>query len=189
MGGGGELAYWLELKEVFNQANIAYPMLVLRNSFLLADEKTSGKIKRMDFSPEDLFKDEHNLMKDFVYQHSANVTSLEAEFMQAELLYNEISGIASKIDATLVQHITSLKAKTLKGLAELEKKMLRGEKKKFVTEQLQLQKIKKLLFPNGSLQERTENLSAFYSIQGNAFFKNIYACSKSFEQMFAIIMY
>ena len=188
-GGGGELSYWLELKEVFNQANIAYPMLVLRNSFLLADEKTSDKIKRMDLSAEDLFKDEHTIMKEFVQQHSANVTSLDEELTQAELLYNKISGIASKIDGTLAQHISALKTKTLKGLGELETKMLRAEKKKFVTEQLQLQKIKRLLFPNESLQERTENFAGFYALQDKAFFKTIYTYSKSFEQMFAIIMH
>ena len=34
VGGGGELAYWLELKKVFEAVGIPYPMLVLRNSFI-----------------------------------------------------------------------------------------------------------------------------------------------------------
>ena len=33
IGGAGELAYWLELKRVFDFVEIPYPVLVLRNSF------------------------------------------------------------------------------------------------------------------------------------------------------------
>ena len=39
IGGGGELAYWLELKQVFEAVNVPYPMLILRNSFLLIAPK------------------------------------------------------------------------------------------------------------------------------------------------------
>jgi bacillithiol biosynthesis cysteine-adding enzyme BshC len=188
VGGGGELAYWLELKDVFNAVDIPYPMLVLRNSFLLVDERAAGKIKAMDFAPADFFEDEHLLMNRFVHEHSNNITSLEAEFTQVELLYNEISGIASKIDTTLVQHIAALKVKTLKGLSGLEKKMLRAEKKKYVTDQVQLQKIKKQLFPSGNLQERVENFSAFYAVSKPSFFKDIFAASGAFSQQFAILV-
>ena len=50
IGGGGELAYWLELKEVFQQANIPYPMLILRNSFLFIEKKIADNINRLEFS-------------------------------------------------------------------------------------------------------------------------------------------
>jgi len=43
IGGGGELAYWLELKKVFEVHNTPFPMLLLRNSVLLA---TENKIKK-----------------------------------------------------------------------------------------------------------------------------------------------
>ena len=36
IGGGGELAYWLELKNVFKADNIPYPVLILRNNFLIS---------------------------------------------------------------------------------------------------------------------------------------------------------
>ncbi|MEO6539365.1 MAG: bacillithiol biosynthesis cysteine-adding enzyme BshC, partial [Ferruginibacter sp.] len=35
IGGGGEIAYWLELKNVFEAVQVPFPVLVLRNSFLL----------------------------------------------------------------------------------------------------------------------------------------------------------
>jgi len=33
IGGGGELAYWLQLKDLFKNYAVPYPVLVLRNSF------------------------------------------------------------------------------------------------------------------------------------------------------------
>ena len=40
IGGGGELAYWLELKSFFASQSIPFPLLVLRNSAVLVDAKT-----------------------------------------------------------------------------------------------------------------------------------------------------
>jgi bacillithiol biosynthesis cysteine-adding enzyme BshC len=187
IGGGGELAYWLELKEVFKQANIPYPMLILRNSFLFIEKKIADNIKRLEFSDVDFFKDEHELMRMFIQKHSDNKTSLNGEFSQTENLYNTISFTASKIDKTLTQHIEALKKKTIKGLTELEKKMLRAEKRKFVTEQAQIQKIWSFLFPGNSLQERIENFSVFYSMYGKTFFEDVLLYSKGFNQEFCII--
>ena len=187
IGGGGELAYWLELKEVFKEADVPYPVLLLRNSFLLVDKKTDDKIAGMQFSSTDFFKDEPDLMKAFTQQHSSNKIDLNIEFSEAENLYATISGFASKIDSTLTQHIEALKTKALKNLTELEKKMLRAEKKKFVIEQAQIQKIKALLFPNNSLQERIENVAGFYAVYGKEFLDNILLHSQTLEQQFAIV--
>ncbi|RYF81666.1 MAG: bacillithiol biosynthesis BshC, partial [Chitinophagaceae bacterium] len=43
IGGGGELAYWLQLKDLFNHYSVVFPVLVLRNSFLVAEEKWRKK--------------------------------------------------------------------------------------------------------------------------------------------------
>src|SRR5690606_31879631 len=50
IGGGGELAYWLELKEVFTLHNITFPMLLLRNSVLLVTEKQNQKREKLNLS-------------------------------------------------------------------------------------------------------------------------------------------
>ena len=127
-------------------------------------------------------------MTKFTQQHSSNVTSLNGEFSEAGNLYDQIASSASKIDTTLTAHIDALKTRTLKGLAELEKKMLRAEKRKFVTEQEQIQKIKATLFPGNSLQERVENFSALYGTHHKAFFQTILAFSQTFGQQFTVLV-
>src|SRR5690606_33901904 len=39
IGGGGELAYWLELKALFEEVKIPFPVLLLRNSVVLVSDK------------------------------------------------------------------------------------------------------------------------------------------------------
>ena len=34
IGGGGELAYWLQLKDLFKNYEVPFPVLIVRNSFL-----------------------------------------------------------------------------------------------------------------------------------------------------------
>ena len=46
IGGGGELAYWLELKDLFNHYKVPYPVLILRNSFLVVENKWKEKIEK-----------------------------------------------------------------------------------------------------------------------------------------------
>jgi len=43
IGGGGELAYWLELKSLFDHYQVPFPMLVLRNSFVILEAKWKQK--------------------------------------------------------------------------------------------------------------------------------------------------
>src|SRR5205085_4783484 len=70
IGGGGELAYWLELKAVFAAVNIPYPVLILRNSFLLMKQTQASNMRRLGFSATDLFQDEQTLLNKLVQRDS-----------------------------------------------------------------------------------------------------------------------
>jgi uncharacterized protein YllA (UPF0747 family) len=87
----------------------------------------------------------------------------------------------------LADHASALKTKAIKLLDELEKKQMRAERRKFANAIHKIEKIKSTLFPGGVLQERVENMLAFYSNFGDAFLDNIYQHSKSTEQQFCIL--
>ena len=187
IGGGGELAYWLELKKVFEAAKIPYPMLVLRNSFLIVERKYKQMINNLGLKPEDIFLPEYDLMKKIITNRTENKVRLNGELQKVEDLYNEIMHLASSVDATLKAHVAALKTKAVYGLQELEKKMLRAEKRKYNYEQQQLQKIKSALFPNNSLQERVENISIFYAKYGKQLVDILLSSSLTLQQEFAIL--
>ena len=187
IGGGGEMAYWLQLKELFDHYKVVYPILVLRNSFLLIEDKWNQKIKKLELTIADLFRDENELMRLIVEKNSANDVALNGNFEKAEAFYEQIRLQAEAIDKTLSQYVSSIKTRSLKDLEELEKKMLRAEKRKFEEQQRQIQKIKEVLFPNDGLQERVENFSWFYAKWGRTFIEELLKNSLAFEQEFTVL--
>jgi bacillithiol biosynthesis cysteine-adding enzyme BshC len=55
IGGGGELAYWLQLKSNFEAQKVVFPMLLLRNSVLIMTNKQKEKLFKLDVTVTDLF--------------------------------------------------------------------------------------------------------------------------------------
>jgi len=189
IGGGGELAYWLQLKDLFKNYEVPYPVLVLRNSFLMVVEKYQHLLGKLNLNAVDLFKGKEVLLEEIVKRESKSLLSLTAEKEQFENIYEQIEDAAKKIDPTLVQHINALQTRHIKALSGLEKKMFRAEKRKFSDQRNQLTKIFSTLFPNDGLQERTENFMLFYSKWGNDFFEMLYDASLTLEEEFCIIQY
>lgn len=187
IGGGGETAYWLELKDLLHHYKVSYPVLVLRNSFLIVEEKWEDKITKLGFSIADFFQQEQQLLTTLVTRHSNGHLKLENELLAAEQLYKQLREKAGQIDETLLPHIEALEIKTLKPIQELEKKMLRAEKKKYEQEQQQISTIKAALFPAGGLQERVENFMPYYAQWGKAFIDCVYKRSLALEQEFVIL--
>jgi bacillithiol biosynthesis cysteine-adding enzyme BshC len=187
IGGGGELAYWLQLKDLFNHYDVVYPALVLRNSFLLVQKSWKEKIKKLGFTLPDFFQSENHLMNRVVEINSTRQVSLNGNFEMANALYEKIGTQAGNIDPTLARHVAAIKARSLKTLKELEKKMLRAEKRKFGDQKRQIEKIRSVLFPKNGLQERVENIASFYAIYGPVIIEELYKYSLALEQQFVIL--
>ena len=187
VGGGGELSYWLELKDLFGHYHVPFPVLVLRNSFMLINKKVSHQIKNLDLSINDIFKSESTLLKDLVHQHSSNNLQLNNERQRVAELYNSARSAVKEIDVTLQQHVQALEVRTIRNIDTLEKKMIKAETKKFQVQQGQIHKLKEALFPMGQLQERVENFMPYYARYGNDFIRAIYDNSLGLEQQFTVL--
>lgn len=187
IGGGGELAYWLQLRDLFKKYLVPYPMLIVRNSFLIVDEKYNSLLNKLDSKAVDLFKGKENLLNEIINKESKSVLNLGKEKVEFKNIYQKINGIVKNIDVTLESHTAALETKHLKQLVALERKMLRAEKRKYADQNNQLNKIYSSLFPKDGLQERTENFMLFYSRWGNDFFKMLDENSLTLEQEFCIV--
>ncbi|HLO80539.1 MAG TPA: bacillithiol biosynthesis cysteine-adding enzyme BshC [Chitinophagaceae bacterium] len=187
VGGGAETAYWLEMKELFDHYYVPYPILVLRNSFLVSYKEQEEKLAGFGFSVEDLFLNEFELMNKYVKAHSQNVLDVDKESASASKLFEDFKLKAAAVDHTLVQHIDALHTRLQKQIDGAGKKLLRAEKKKFDIQKQQLLKLKAQLFPNGSLQERVDNFMPYYAQHGKAFIDAVYEHSPAFDQQFVIL--
>jgi len=187
IGGGGEIAYWLELKKVFEGVNVPYPILIVRNSFMVINKEIKALAEKLQFRNLDLFKKETALLNELVKRDTDQQLNLEKEKKNICAIYKDIKNVVGPIDTTLQQHVQSLHLQSIKKLEALEKKMLRAEKRKFQTQQRQLQKVKTTLFPNNNLQERIDSILPYYAHQGKDFIKVLYENSLSLEQQFGIL--
>jgi len=187
IGGGGELAYWLELLPVFESTRVPYPVLLLRNSFLLITQRQRDQFTEMGFTLDDLFTPAESLLNSLVKKETNHQLSLSEEAGELNLFYQQLHETANAIDPTLATHVNALQAQALKKLLALEKKLLRAEKRKFNEAGQRINKIKAVLFPGDSLQERVENMSGWYGRYGNDFIDLIYRYSLSLEQQFTVI--
>jgi len=83
--------------------------------------------------------------------------------------------------------VEALRTQSIYRLQELEKKMLRAERRKFTDQQRQIHTVKENLFPKNGLQERIENFMYYYAKWGKDFMQQIYQHSLSLEQEFVVI--
>lgn len=187
IGGGGETAYWLELRELFDHYKTPFPVLILRNSFLLIEDTWREKLESAGLAVTDIFRSEEDLVNELVKSQSRQQLSLEEEIREALGFYARIKEISGAVDPTLVQHVDALQTKAIKPLEELEKKLLKSEKRKFEDQRRQVNAIKSALFPFDSLQERIDNFMPWYARRGPAFLEHLYAHSLTLEQEFVIL--
>lgn len=188
IGGGGELAYWLELKQVFNAVKVPYPVLLLRNSFLFIEKVQQEKLNKHAFSHQALFIKLDELINQMVKAKSNNQLLLNKELAELNAFYEKLQLICYSIDLSLQEHVISLKVKAMKKLTELEKKMLRAEKEKFQIAIQQITRIKLDLFPNHNLQERINNFATLFAKYGEDWIQQIYKSSTGLKQEFGIIV-
>ena len=187
VGGAGETAYWLELKDLFAHYGAPFPVLVLRNSFLIISKKWNEKMGKAGLGLKDLFRDEEKLVEERIRQESANQLSLQKEIEEASVYYKNLERIGGRVDPSLANHVRALHARAVKPLLGLEKKLLRAEKRKHVDRQRQIRAIKSSLFPLQGLQERIENFMPYYAAMGREFLDTLYKNSLSLEQDFTIL--
>jgi bacillithiol biosynthesis cysteine-adding enzyme BshC len=187
VGGGGEMAYWLELKPLFKHYRVPYPVLILRNSFLLIKKNWKIKMDKAGLSSADVFKPEEKLMEEFIRRHSNRQLNLAPQMDDLHGFYNALKNISGLTDKTLEQHVDKLESQAMQKLEELEKKILRAEKKNHEDVRRKIHEIREALFPIDNLQERIDNFIPWYAEYGIAFLDLIHQHSLVLEQEFVIL--
>ena len=162
IGGGGEIAYWLELKSFFESVQVTFPMLLLRNSVVLATEKQAKKADRLALSWNDLFSKQNNLINTKTRELSDFSLDLDLLKEQLRLQFESLYATAHKTDDSFLGALKSQETKQLKGLDNLEKRLLKAQKRKLNDVLERITNLQNELFPNQSLQERQTNFSEFY---------------------------
>lgn len=188
IGGGGELSYWLEMKELFKTYQVFFPALILRNSFLMMDEKQQEKFEKLGFETTQIFEPLDTLGKDYIQKYNTAPFDTIDESKLIVSVFENIKIKIAEIDKTLVATADAEKHKMLKSIEMLEQKVNKAQKNKFDVELGQISKIKQQLFPEDGLQERVENILSLLIKHDEAIINTIINEANVFDKTFKIII-
>ena len=152
IGGGGELAYWFQLKSNFESLNIPFPILILRNSVLLITEKQKEKLDKLNISLEESFCKQGMLIDRKVKEISEVNIDFTSQKLFLQQQFNALKEVAIKTDKSFAGAVNAQERKQLKGLENLEKRLLKAQKRKLTNEVERVKAIQNELFPNQSLE-------------------------------------
>ncbi len=162
IGGGGEIAYWLELKTMFEAMKVPFPVLLLRNSALVITEKQRKKLQKMNLSVADLFLKQSS----FINKKIREISNIDIDFSPQKAIlsaqFTALYDVAEQTDKSFLGAVKAQEVKQKKGLDNLEKRLLRAQKRKLEDQVRRMTEIQNALFPSQSLQERNLNFSELY---------------------------
>lgn len=187
VGGGAEIAYWLQLKAAFGRYDQLFPILVPRNSAIVTDDSVAVKILRLDLTFRSIFKGTEELKNEYVRRQTKHRLNLKDEWMEFNAIFAKLKLRAHKIDPTLGPSTDAVKARLKKAINNLEKKLLRADKHNHEDALIQIERIKDRLFPGGELQERSENFGLLYVKHGDELFEELLTHFKPLDFQFSII--
>jgi bacillithiol biosynthesis cysteine-adding enzyme BshC len=189
IGGGGELAYWFQLKDYFTAINTPFPILLLRNSALLITKKQVIKAQKLNVAIEELFLKQPTLIDKKVKE----ISEIDIDFSKQKLFLQEqfkaLKELAKQTDVSFIGAVNAQETKQLKGLGNLEKRLLKAQKRKLTDVVLRLENLQNALFPNKSLEERTRNFSEFYLEIGEELIPMLLESLNPLDLTFSVIEY
>ncbi|MNQ24442.1 putative cysteine ligase BshC [compost metagenome] len=187
IGGGGEIAYWLELKSFFDGVKVTFPILLVRNSVLLVTEKQAKKVNKLDLNWQDLFAKQEDLVNHKTKQLSEFPVDLTNLKEQLRKQFEALFELTNHTDQSFAGAVKAQEVKQTKGLENLEKRLLKAQKRKLNDVLERMTDLQNELFPNQSLQERQANFSEFYLENGTNLIPILINKLKPLEQNFNII--
>lgn len=187
IGGGGEIAYWLELKALFEAMQVPFPILLVRNSALLIADKQAEKLKRMNISPSDLFLKQSSLINKKIREISNIDIDFTPQKKVLEAQFKAMYELAEETDKSFLGAVKAQEVKQKKGLDTLEKRLLKAQKRKLKDHVVRMTDIQNELFPMQSLQERKLNFSEFYLEFGDNLLPMLFKALKPLDLDFTVI--
>jgi bacillithiol biosynthesis cysteine-adding enzyme BshC len=188
IGGGGELAYWLERKSQFEHFGLNFPVLVRRNSAMWVDAGSAKRMEKLNLTLDNIWTDTNDLVRKYLKENAESELSLQDEINENKAVFEKIAQKTAKVDPTLVKTVWAEHSKAEKAIEQLQTRLVKAEKQKHETAIQQIQSLKEKLFPGGNLQERYENFIPLYLKHGSDFKQVLMENFDPLEKKFVLIV-
>lgn len=187
IGGGGEVAYWMQLKWLFQGVQVPMPVVMLRTSAAFLSAKENKLRDQLHLAIGDLFLPA-NALRDRVAQASSGIgTGVDPEQAELDAFFKVFSARAAAVDPTLAASVESSKVRAMRMVKNIGHKMDRALRRRESVQIERLQHLLDALFPQGGLQERRDNFLWRYASEGALFLDGLLATLDPLDPRFAVI--
>lgn len=162
LGGPAEVVYWMQLKGVFDQFQVPFPVLLPRNFALILDALTLKKMEQLGWKAEDVFVDFDHWKKTYVKREALLDFSLAAEHRIIAEVFDDKGKAAATLEKSLELAFQAGKVRSLKILDQMSAKLRKAEERRLLVDINRAKAILDFTAPGGSPQERVVNMMQFY---------------------------
>ena len=154
---------------------------------MLVDQKTVKKIKALGLDWVHFFKSKDALINFEIRR----VSNIDLDFTSAHQLLEDqfirLRQIARETDKSFEGAVNAQEKKQKKGLQQLEKRLLKAQKRVLSDHVSRIAELHDIIKPLGGHQERIENFSFFYNQLGNALIDKLIQESDSIQGKFIVV--
>ena len=187
IGGGGEIAYWLELQSSFKAFDVPFPILLLRNSALIISEKQYKKLNNLNMSLEDVFMKQNSFINKKIREISNINIDMSSQKKHLTQQFEDLYELAELTDKSFLGAVKAQEMKQLRGIENLEKRLLKAQKRKLKDHVVRMCDLQNELFPNQTLQERSLNFSELYQEYGPELIPGLIRSLKPLKMEFTVL--
>ncbi len=187
VGGPGEIAYWLQLKDMFMHYDIPFPILMPRKFAMVINKATAKKINKLSINTLDLFLSFQDMKTKFLHDNAEGELNLSDELKEVSRVFEAIKSKAGAVDKGMEGFVGAESSKVFKSIKNIEKRLKKSEESKQEVAIKSLEGIKDKLFPGGSPQERHDNFMNFY-LNNPDFIKELIEKFEAFDFNYNILI-
>ena len=176
VGGLSEVAYFAQMKEVYERFSLPMPIIYPRKSLTIIEKNVDKVLKTYSLKVQDIWRNADAKINEIAKEKIPK--SLDKAFQTtASHLDKDLTDIKQEtlaFEPTLEKSVDLIIRKIHHQISLLEKKILKASKKQntIITQRIHL--AKSSLYPNQRLQERVFNITPFLIKYGFAFMDRLY---------------
>jgi bacillithiol biosynthesis cysteine-adding enzyme BshC len=171
IGGPGEIAYFAEMKGVYETFGLPMPVIYPRTSLTIVEKNIDRILRKYKLEVSDIWRGAAKVTGEIAKKHIPG--SLDAVlrllYGQVERGFESLEGEVMSFEPTLKASVAQAKGKMIRQLKFTEKKILQAAAKQNETAIRQLRRAVNSLYPNQHLQERVFNIVPYLIKYGYAF--------------------
>lgn len=154
VGGGGEMAYWIQLKAVFYVHHTLFPLIQQRVSIQLVDGALKKRMDKLNWSDERYFESKDDLKKLFLKENEGDDLDLSVLYSEFQTLRSTMIEKAKSIEATLESFAEAETVRMKKQLESFEQRLVKQLKQRHEQVLQSIDFISERIIPENTLQER-----------------------------------